>query len=462
MKYINFNAPSIDQSKFNRQKKAVKRWISNHRKGTFVAVTGFGKTFTAILAIRNAIRVFGEIDVTIVVPNLYLKDSWKKDMKEHQIDATITTVQSAINQKTSTTLLVLDEVHRYTAEEFGRVHDCIDHNYVLGLTATLDKSDPRFPVIDINCPVIDEVTYDEALKNNWISDWITYCLPVQTGNDFKEQYEKYDSSFKYFFGKLQYDMDLMFTCCNPDGAERYAEEIGQPVGKVVGWANQARKNMKMRKEIILNAPEKTQVARDIISTYRDQKMIVFTEFTDAASQMADGFDFAEAYHSNMPTKLYKDNVVIGHKLDKNNVYKTTKGIMTWKHVKIAHENVERVSDKRQCERIIKAFKEGEITTLVTAKKLDEGADLPTLSFSLVHSASSSQRQDIQRRGRTIRRKENGGLAINIQIYIPDTQDEKWLKKRLKGIPNVRYVGTVDDLYTDVNYNLNLEHDKQHQ
>ena len=39
-----------------RQQEAIKKWVSNKGKGTIVAGTGFGKTRTALMAIKAILK----------------------------------------------------------------------------------------------------------------------------------------------------------------------------------------------------------------------------------------------------------------------------------------------------------------------------------------------------------------------------------------------------------------------
>ena len=66
-------------------------------------------------------------------------------------------------------------------------------------------------------------------------------------------------------------------------------------------------------------------------------------------------------------------------------------------------------------------------------------------MTIVAAGSSKARQDIQRRGRGLRKTDNAKLAINIQLYIPDSQEFKWTRSRLYSIPNVKWVADIDEI-----------------
>jgi hypothetical protein len=41
----------------------------------------------------------------------------------------------------------------------------------------------------------------------------------------------------------------------------------------------------------------------------------------------------------------------------------------------------------------------------------------------------------------------GKIAYFIELYVPDTQDEKWLKSSLRNQKNVLYLKSIDQLYS---------------
>ena len=41
----------------------------------------------------------------------------------------------------------------------------------------------------------------------------------------------------------------------------------------------------------------------------------------------------------------------------------------------------------------------------------------------------------------------GKIAYFIELYVPETQDEKWLKSSLKGQKNVLYLKSIDQIYS---------------
>lgn len=67
------------------QRDGLVSWAKNGRRGILAFVTGGGKTFTALTAIREAIVEFGE-PVMVVVPDQVLFEQWDREIRESLAD----------------------------------------------------------------------------------------------------------------------------------------------------------------------------------------------------------------------------------------------------------------------------------------------------------------------------------------------------------------------------------------
>lgn len=83
-----------------------------------------------------------------------------------------------------------------------------------------------------------------------------------------------------------------------------------------------------------------------------------------------------------------------------------------------------------------------IRLISTPRIFDEGVTIPRLSYGLLASRCSQERQFIQSLGRLIR-KEHGKHAIIIRLYAKNTVEEEWMKNSQK---DFKYI-TVDDYRT---------------
>jgi len=92
------------------------------------------------------------------------------------------------------------------------------------------------------------------------------------------------------------------------------------------------------------------------------------------------------------------------------------------------------------------FEAGEVQVLCTAKALDEGFNVENIECAIICSASSKRRQMVQRMGRSLRFVKNKTAKI-LNIYIKNTQDETWLRKRQKGDTNIRWISDINQIVT---------------
>lgn len=85
-----------------------------------------------------------------------------------------------------------------------------------------------------------------------------------------------------------------------------------------------------------------------------------------------------------------------------------------------------------------------VRIISTARALDEGFDIEGIELGLIASGSATERQQIQRLGRSIRFVE-GKIALIINLYLKGTQDEQWAKKRQANTPNVHWITSIDEI-----------------
>ena len=76
-----------------------------------------------------------------------------------------------------------------------------------------------------------------------------------------------------------------------------------------------------------------------------------------------------------------------------------------------------------------------IRCISSAKGLEEGFDLPNLQLGITWSRTSKNLGAVQKLGRILRYFPNK-TAYFIELYVPDTQDERWLTSSLKNQKNV--------------------------
>ena len=89
-----------------------------------------------------------------------------------------------------------------------------------------------------------------------------------------------------------------------------------------------------------------------------------------------------------------------------------------------------------------------ISAICTARKLNQGTDIPDVALGIIGARTSSTSDSVQEVGRVARKHKykdgtwKRGVVIN--IYIPGTQDERWLKAAQKN-PDVIWINSIEDI-----------------
>lgn len=364
-----------------RQKIGLNKWQSFNYQGIACYPTGFGKTYTAIRAIKGMIKRKNIQSVEVIVPTLELQKQWNKELKTHKITiAKVTVINTAIKQDREVDFLILDEIHRYAAETFKNIFSRSDYKYVLGLTATLEREDGLHDIILKYVDVFDTITVKEALKNEWISQYKIFNVAVDLPSDELAAYKKADNSFRYFASQMGYG-----------GMAKAQEWMKSGDASKAGKAAAYYNSMRTRKKICLNNSAKVGAVRQIIELFPDRNGLIFSATTEFAEQLQEQLgDISMTFHSKL-TKKDQDNVI------------------------------KRFKDKRT-----------KVRVLSSVKALNEGFNVPDASLGIVAGSNSTKRTFIQQLGRVVRYQEDK-IAIFINLYSPGTQEESWLKKKLEGI-----------------------------
>lgn len=385
-----------------RQIEVLKKWRENNFRGIFQAATGFGKTYTAIMAIQGMVTKADIKSCLVVVPTITLKAQWEVELAKHKIKfADVLVINTAIKQPRNYDMLVLDECHRYAADSFKRIFEVADCDYVMGLTATLEREDGLHDIILDYLQVIDQVTVDECLDNGWISPYTIYNIAVPLPDDEQIAYKKADNSFKHFAASLGFGGDAFRN------AQTYLKSgSNEQKAKAAMYYNAMRK----RKVICSNNSNKVKATSDIINALGKVNGLIFSGTTDFAEKLQEKLgDICMSFHSKITKKDQKAIVA-------------------------------RFKDKRT-----------KVRYLSSVQALNEGFNVPDCSIAIIAGSNSTKRTFIQQLGRVVR-MQVGKQAVIVNLYTPDTQDAVWTKKRLDGIDKKKVIFcTLDEFINQINY-----------
>ena len=105
------------------------------------------------------------------------------------------------------------------------------------------------------------------------------------------------------------------------------------------------------------------------------------------------------------------------------------------------------SKTKKRDKVMSKFKDGRtrFKHLSTCMAVNEGMDLPKLPAIIIASRTSGPKAHIQRRGRCLR-FEPGKTSYVFNLYVANTQDEKWLRKSqaTTNPDNIVWVNSIEE------------------
>lgn len=378
----------VNEKKLARQEAFIEKWKQHKARATFEAVTGFGKTYVAILILKKMNAANPDRTSIVIVPRIPLKKQWEGLLKEHGIKNTkVFVINTAIKIARVCDLLILDEVHNYAAPSFIKVFRSCKYKFVLGLTATLERNDQRHLMLNRVCPIIDTVNMEEALREGYVSSFQIYNLGIKMNEREQRLYDEISTKFKNNFKIFGNDFNLAMACASdPVTRNMYADRSKMDSEFVKIASINFNRYMQLRKRVIYNLDSKAEALTELLDAFPNRKIVVFSE----------SVNFLIKYQKSYTTRT----------------------------TKIYHSGMT-PNARKKC---LEQFVQDESRILLAARALDEGLDVADIDMVIIVSSTSSKRQDIQRTGRGIRFME-GKDAIVVNLYAAETIDLTWLKSR---------------------------------
>lgn len=375
---------------------ALEAWAANNHRGILEHATGAGKTFTAILAIRE--HTDKGRPCIVLVPSRLLLEQWTEELRSEVARAALlvaggghnhwrhskrlqgmtaddpslggrivlTTMQTAVTEGFRShlvegphLLVVADEVHQIGSPHNSRFLT-VDAGMRLGLSATPKRyGDPQGTEKIMGYfegVVPPSITLVDAIKAGRLVEYEYYPHPINLTATEADDWRTISTAIKQEMAKLKED----------DHGKRTLSE-------------RAKMLLIKRSRIAKKASKKVGLARKVVrAVYKEgQHWLIYCEDVSQLSQVmnalkADGHSPTE-YHSSMPGD--RDATLAW--------FRTFGG------------------------------------PLVSIRCLDEGVDIPAVSHALILASSQNPRQFIQRRGRVLRKTSGKHLAvIHDAIVVP--------------------------------------------
>jgi superfamily II DNA or RNA helicase len=374
-----------------RQEESLKAWLQNKGKGCIEGCTGYGKTRIGLNAIETVRKRYPELSVIVVVPTDVLRNQWLEQLDERGLgwNCKVEIINTASKTIDQCDLLILDEVHKFAADQFSHVFKTVKYKHVLGLTATIERLDGKHELIKKYCPVVDTVTIEVAKANGWVSEFTEYQVIV-SAEDI-DIYRDYNKEFVQHFEFFNFDFGLAMSMVGPKGLTnrlRYRDELcpngskeekSKVLKEIMYHSMGFTHALQNRKKFIHNHPQKIEVAREIIKHRADKKIITFS----ANTKMAEAIGVGYVYTGKEGKKKNRITIEEFEKLDK--------GVIN------------------------------------SCKLAIEGFDCPGLSVGIVMGVDSSATKAIQSTGRVVR-KEGSKYSEMFTLVMENTVEQEWFKK----------------------------------
>lgn len=378
----------MNDTRSERQKECIHKWIKKNGRGTIVASTGFGKTRIGLMVASALIKRSPEYKIIVIVPTELLQQQWIKQLDSWGLglNSEVYIINSVVKHSYKCELLILDECHRYNSELFRSVFKQVHYQAVLGLTATFERLDGLEKIAAQYCPVVDKITVEEALINGWVSQYSEY--KVILNNVDLTEYEQANIEFQTHFAFFNYNFPLAMQMVGKDGYKaRIAyrdflytgddpKEKSDTLKQIMIHSVGLMHTMQTRKKFIYECPDKVRLTREIMKYRSDKKIITFSATTKIAESIGNGY------------------------------------VYTGK------------TSKKKSRIMIEDFMGYVSGTLHTVKKANEGMDISGLSVAINLYNDSSVIKTIQKKGRVIR-KESNKVAEIFTFVVAGTVEEQW-------------------------------------
>ncbi len=466
----------INPLQLERQQQGADIWNNTGRDGILDYATGVGKTFTTSLCIK-LVEKDSQESYIVVVPSSELENQWNRKIQEFfpkylTNRIVVKTVHKVLEDNViyEVGMLIVDEIHEFTTDERVKILDSsiIKSKYFLGLTASGD--DKKFNRVLKYRKIIDHISYDEAKEKGFVADFIEYNLGLYLTPAEKELYDKITDTISKLMPKFENNLEYAQKVMSggKDNKNNYYSGIGWAYGLAVkkgwkgdlnlaleshkkidelwnpnlfvGWAKRLINAVRGRKDLLYNATAKYNTTIELVEKFDKVKTILFSESTIFADKIAIGLNNrghrTVAYHSNLKT-IMKTSPKSGKLI--------------------------KYGKTRQQKEALEYIRNGKARVLSTATSLDRGLDIQDIRFSITTSGTQNPTQNKQRTGRSTRKEQDGSMfadmpVLLVNLYIVDTQDEIWLRKRQENNTNTPILVTsVDEIsYTPpANYEYTL-------
>jgi superfamily II DNA or RNA helicase len=367
------------------QQEALSAWKRANRQGVVVLPTGAGKTLVAHLAMQATPR-----STLICVPTLDLLQQWYSGLLSAFPDASIGLLGGGSHDETPVLvstydsaaihaeelaskygLIIFDEAHHLPSDFHRVIAEMSLAPYRLGLTATPKRGDGR--ELDLNT-LIGPVVYEkrpEELKGTTLADYKEVHILVKLSPSEQLKYDELIAFRNRFLSRVGIQLGSL------DGWQAFIKSSGTPEGRKAMIAHREAKSLAYGTE------GKLRVLEEILANHAGERTLIFTD-------------------------------------DNATVYRVSREFLI---PSITHQ-----TPTKERHAVLEKFRSGAYQVLVTSRVLNEGIDVPEASVAVILSGTATEREQIQRLGRILRKAE-GKKATLYEVVTQGTSEERVSQQR---------------------------------
>ena len=354
--------------------------VFDKKKIIIEVATGAGKTFFTVEFLKRINKK--NYKTLIVSPKLVILDNWDKELKKYFSFTDIGYYYSEIKEYAKITLTTTKSINNINLDVFDiliidEIHNCFTPSwrniykkkwkYMIGLSATIKKDNHKhWKFLKYFGYNVYSYNIEKAINDEILSKFILRNYYVLLDPKTKDNYD-------YLTEKINNIIRI---------AGDYYSALNNPKYKL-----SLLKYLNLRKKIIYHYKKKFDVLKKVIKQHLNNKIIIFNESNEVAMGI-----YLEMLDLDINARVANSNYT-----------------------------------KAEINQILSDFEKGKFNVLITTRMFDEGYNLPSLDVAIIFSGESSDRQFIQRLGRVLRKKNTDAYVY--QIYVKDTMEEAYVKKR---------------------------------
>lgn len=370
------------------QRDILNKWYLMGCRGSVVVCTGVGKSRIGVLAADYVAKITNyDCKILIITPT--------EEIRDNAWVEEFVKWNSEFTFKMCVKVMCIQSACRLLGEHFDLVICDEYHNTIKSLDSEKESVFMQFYFNNTYTRLLTLSAYIPSKKRYWaykIAPLVEY-ISIQKA--------------------VELELIAPFNIYNlPITASEYEQKVLKKLEKKIeyekGKGYKSWKTIGQRRQLLSKINNRYIVCKQIADYFGDKKGIIFTEYISDVEALQNIFgESAVSIHSKMK------------------------------------KNDRKLSLSR--------YNANEVNRIISAKTLNEGVNLTNTNFGIAVNANGAIKDLIQECGRILRLDEEGKKASYIRLYLPNSQDETWLK-RSQAVSKSIFVNSIEELFEQIERN----------